>query len=160
MKSFKRILDDRPNLKIVGRKYYPWKPQMYKETEAFSSQFFFSIGGRPRCLLCGSRKPTFFFTEGHHPSQSQGVVYRHKKSWQTYVFVTSFGKSRGEPPNVILCNRINDIHSSVEILLDGKAVGNHGCDDSYCLHLNRTSVEALALPQLLDLQVNLTDAKY
>ena len=48
----------------------------------------------------------------------------------------------------------------MEILLDGKAVGNHGCDDSYCLHLNRTSVEALALPQLLDLQVNLTDAKY
>ena len=61
---------------------------------------------------------------------------------------------------MILCNRINDNHSSVEILLDGKAVGNHGCDESYCLHLNRTSVEALALPQLLDLQVNLTDAKY
>ena len=61
---------------------------------------------------------------------------------------------------MILCNRINDIHSSVEILLDGKAVGNHGYDESYCLHLNRTSVEPLALPQLLDLQVNLTDAKY
>ena len=61
---------------------------------------------------------------------------------------------------MILCNRINDTHSSVEILLDGKAVGNHGCDDSYCLHLNRTSVEALALSQLLDLQISLTDAKY
>ena len=61
---------------------------------------------------------------------------------------------------MIFCNRINDIHGSVEILLDGKTVGNHGCDESYCLHQNRTSVEVLALPQLLDLQVNLTDAKY
>ena len=61
---------------------------------------------------------------------------------------------------MVLCNRINDNHSCVEILLDDKAVGNHGCDESYCLHLNRTSVEALASSQLLDLQVNLTDAKY
>ena len=61
---------------------------------------------------------------------------------------------------MILCNRINDIHSSVEILLDDKAVGNHGCVESYCLHLNRTSVDPLALSQPLDLQVSLTDAKY
>ena len=61
---------------------------------------------------------------------------------------------------MILCNRINYTHSSAEIILDGKAVGNHGCDESYCLHLSRTSVEAQALHQLLDLQVNLTDAKY
>ena len=61
---------------------------------------------------------------------------------------------------MIWCNRINDIHSSVEILLDGKAVGNHGYDESYCLHPNRTAVEALALSQPLDLQVSLTDAKY
>ena len=61
---------------------------------------------------------------------------------------------------MILCNRINDIHSSVEILLDGKAVGYHGCDESYCLHPNRTSVEPVALSQPLDLQVSLTDAKY
>ena len=53
---------------------------------------------------------------------------------------------------MIFCNHINYIHTSVEIPLDGKAVGNHGCDGSYCLHMNRTSVEAPAVSQLLDLQ--------
>ena len=60
----------------------------------------------------------------------------------------------------IFSNRMNCIHSRIEILLVGKAVGNHGCNGSDSLHLTRTSVEAPALSQLLDLQINLIDANF
>ena len=54
------------------------------------------------CLLSKMTAPNmdanfcFLFLFGHHPSQRQGGVYRHKKYLQTQLFVTYFGKSRGD----------------------------------------------------------------
>ena len=47
------------------------------------------------------------------------------------IFIICSGKGRGESPGVIFSNRINYIHSNVDIHLDGKAVGSHGCDGNY-----------------------------
>ena len=54
------------------------------------------------CLLSKMTAPNmdanfcFLFLFGHHPSQRQGGVYRDRKSFQSQLFVTYFGKSRGD----------------------------------------------------------------
>ena len=83
VKSLKGILKARPNLKVIVSKIPPVKTQTYKQRDSFSTHLFFSeLVEDPNISFVAHE--ILHFTEGHHSSQYEGVVYPREESWQTY----------------------------------------------------------------------------
>ena len=91
MKLLKRILKDRPNLKVIVSKILPMKDSnLQAKREIFNALvflffiflFFSELVEDPNISFVAHEN--LHFTEGHHPSQYEGVVCHREESWQTY----------------------------------------------------------------------------
>ena len=92
MKLLKRILKDRPNLKVIVSKIPPMKDSnLQAKRELFNALVFFflyffiffsELVEDPNISFVAHEN--LHFTEGHHPSQYEGVVYSREEFWQTY----------------------------------------------------------------------------
>ena len=144
VKSLKGILKDRPNLKVIVSKIPPVKdPNL--QAKSFSTHLFFLNWWKIQISHLWLMKT---YTSLHWRTPSI-LIWRGRLSSRgilAAIFIICSGKGRGKSPGVIFSNRINYIHSNVEIHLDGKAVGSHGCGCNYWIHMNR--LERLSRQQL------------
>ena len=131
---------------LSSAKHHQWKTQTYKQRESFSTHLFFFLNWWKIQISHLWLMKTYTSLHWRTPSipiwrgrlSSRGIL--------ADIFIICSGKGRGKSPGVIFSNRINYIHSNVEIHLDGKAVGSHGCGGNYWLHMNR--LERLSRHQL------------
>ena len=146
VKSLKRILKDRPNLKVIVSKIPPVKDSnLQAKRELFNALVCFLNCWKIQISHLWFMK-TYTSLHWRTPSipiwkgrlSSRGIL--------ADIFIIYSGKGRRKSPGVIFSNRIKYIHSNVEIHLNGKAVGSHGCGGNYWLHMNR--LERLSRHQL------------
>ena len=148
VKSLKGILKDRPNLKVIVSKIPPVKDSnLQAKRELFNALVFFLLLNWWKSQISHLwLMKTYTSLHWRTPSipiwrgrlSSRGIL--------ADIFIICSGKGRGKSPGVIFSHRINYIHSNVEIHLDGKAVGSHGCGGNYWLHMKR--LERLSRHQL------------
>ena len=116
--------------KFSSVKYHPWKTQTYKQRETFSTHLFVLNWWKIQMSLLRLMKTCISL---HWRTPSIPVLRGCLSSPEILadIYIIYFGKGRGDSPDVISYNRINYINSNVEIHLDGKTVGSHGCGGRY-----------------------------